>query len=62
MIAAGPSETTRPLTKNEDIVLRALKKSRRALSAYQIMDQTTPKGVRAPQQIYRALEGAPGAE
>lgn len=56
MIVTRPGEA-RPLTKNEDIVLRALKKSGRALSAYQIMDRTTPKGVRAPQQIYRALEG-----
>jgi Fur family zinc uptake transcriptional regulator len=45
------------LTKNEDIVLKALKKAARPLSAYQIMEQTTAKGVRAPQQIYRALQG-----
>ena len=45
------------LTKNEDIVLKALKKAARPLSAYQIMERTTPKGVRAPQQIYRALQG-----
>jgi Fur family zinc uptake transcriptional regulator len=48
------------LTRNEDIVLKALKKADRPLSAYQIMEQTTPKGVRAPQQIYRALQGLVG--
>ncbi len=48
------------LTKNEDIVLTALKQAARPLSAYQIMEQTTPKGVRVPQQIYRALHGLVG--
>lgn len=56
-MAPEASEISRPLTKNEDIVLRALRRSKRPLSAYQIMDHTTPKGVRAPQQVYRALEG-----
>lgn len=55
------SRTQSPsLTKNEDIVLEALKKAARPLSAYQLMEQTTPKGVRAPQQIYRALQGLVG--
>ena len=48
------------LTKNEDIVLNALKQAARPLSAYQIMERTTSKGVRAPQQIYRALQGLVG--
>ncbi len=48
------------LTRNEGIVLAALKSARRPLSAYQIMEHTTPEGVRAPQQIYRALQGLVG--
>ena len=48
------------LTKNEDIVLQALRTAARPMSAYQIMEQTTAKGVRAPQQIYRALQGLVG--
>lgn len=48
------------LTRNEDIVLDALRQAARPLSAYQIMEQTTSRGVRAPQQIYRALQGLVG--
>jgi Fur family zinc uptake transcriptional regulator len=44
------------LTKNQEAVLAALRAAGRPLSAYQIMDQTTAAGVRAPQQIYRALD------
>jgi Fur family zinc uptake transcriptional regulator len=53
-----PAESGLPgLTRNEDIVLRTLKAARRPLGAYQIMEHTSAKGVRAPQQIYRALQG-----
>lgn len=55
------SEADSPtLTKNESIVLGALSAAARPLSAYQIMEQTTAEGVRAPQQIYRALQGLVG--
>lgn len=44
------------LNKNQSVVLDVLARAGRPLSAYQILDQTSASGVRAPQQVYRALE------
>lgn len=44
------------LTKNESFVLRALSDAKRPLSAYTILDELRDEGVRAPLQVYRALE------
>ena len=44
------------LTGNQKHVLSALKKARKPLSAYTILDQLRSKGFKAPLQVYRALE------
>ncbi len=44
------------LTRNQTVVLAVLEAAARPLGAYQILEQTTPGGVRAPAQVYRALE------
>lgn len=44
------------LTRNQEAVLGVLRAAGRPLSAYQILDQTAGEGVRAPPQVYRALE------
>jgi Fur family zinc uptake transcriptional regulator len=46
----------RDLTRNQAVVLDALRASSRPMSAYEVLDRTAPKGVKAPPQIYRALE------
>jgi Fur family zinc uptake transcriptional regulator len=40
-----------------DLVLKALKKSRKPLSAYELLDKLHPDGVKSPPIVYRALEG-----
>ena len=46
------------LTKNQAVVMAALKRAHRPLSAYHILDIETvrAKGLKAPLTIYRALE------
>jgi Fur family transcriptional regulator, zinc uptake regulator len=44
------------LTRNQELVLGALAHSPAPLSAYDILDRLRPDGLRAPLQIYRALE------
>ena len=44
------------LTKNQALVLAALEKAEGPLSAYALLDQLRDQGLRAPLQIYRALE------
>lgn len=44
------------LTKNQDLVLGALKRSEAPLSAYVILDKLRDHGFRAPLQVYRALD------
>ncbi|MHA1524745.1 MAG: Fur family transcriptional regulator [Alphaproteobacteria bacterium] len=46
----------RELTRNQTLVLGALAKASGPLSAYTLLDQLRAQGLRAPQQIYRALE------
>ena len=45
------------LTRNEGLVLDALKASPAPLKAYDILDQLKSLGVRAPMTVYRALDG-----
>ncbi len=45
-----------PLTRNQALVLKVLEDAARPLGAYQILEQTTAAGVRAPAQVYRALD------
>ena len=44
------------LTKNQSMVMAALLKANVPLSAYTILDQLRSKGLRAPLQVYRALD------
>ncbi len=47
---------TPALTKNQELVLGALADAKSPLSAYSILDCLRDDGLRAPLQIYRALE------
>lgn len=44
------------LTKNQSLVMGALEKASGPLSAYTILDELRAEGLRAPLQVYRALE------
>lgn len=44
------------LTRNQSLVLSALEKADAPMSAYAILDALRGEGLRAPLQIYRALE------
>ncbi|WP_336288080.1 MULTISPECIES: Fur family transcriptional regulator [unclassified Bartonella] len=44
------------LTRNQMLVLNTLKSAQKPLSAYAILDRLRDEGLRAPLQIYRALE------
>ena len=44
------------LTVNQRRVLDCLSTAKRALTAYEILDQVREEGMRAPAQVYRALE------
>jgi Fur family transcriptional regulator, zinc uptake regulator len=44
------------LTRNESLVLDALRGGEAPLSAYQLLDELRPAGLRAPPQVYRALK------
>lgn len=44
------------LTRNQELVLGALNHSPAPLSAYDILDRLRGDGLRAPLQVYRALE------
>jgi len=44
------------LTKNQALVFDVLERSPGPMSAYSILDQLREKGMRAPLQIYRALD------
>lgn len=48
--------TTRKLTRNQQLVLDRLSASNAALTAYELLDQLRDEGLRAPVQVYRALE------
>jgi len=44
------------LTHNQALVLSCLQEAERAMTAYELLDALRPAGLRAPPQIYRALE------
>ena len=44
------------LTKNQALVMGTLTKAEGPLSAYTILDQLRDQGLRAPPQVYRALD------
>ena len=44
------------LTKNQSLVMGTLEKAEGPLSAYTILDELRAEGLRAPLQIYRALD------
>lgn len=44
------------LTRNQEVVHSALRASDKALTAYEVLDLVRASGMRAPTQIYRALE------
>ena len=50
------SENTVKLTKNQTAVLAVLQEASVAMSAYDILDHVREKGIKAPLQVYRALE------
>jgi Fur family transcriptional regulator, zinc uptake regulator len=46
---------TQPLSKNQLVVLEIIEKAKEPLKAYSILYNVQKKGIKAPQQIYRAL-------
>lgn len=48
--------TERDLTRNQALVYDALRAAEAPLSAYAILDALREAGLRAPQQVYRALD------
>lgn len=54
----SPATKTPPpeLTKHQALVLQALTREANPASAYALLDQLREDGLRAPQQVYRALD------
>jgi Fur family transcriptional regulator, zinc uptake regulator len=52
----GSAHAKDDLTRNQTLVLGALNTSKAPLSAYAILDALRGEGLRAPLQVYRALE------
>lgn len=50
------SDQSSPLTKNQEMVLGTLNHAKVPMSAYAILDELRNEGLRAPPQVYRALE------
>ena len=48
--------TNQKLTRNQEIVLNLLENSGEPLKAYTILSVTQKKGIKAPTQVYRALD------
>ena len=44
------------LTKNQSLVLEALRKAKQPVGAYELLDQLREHGLKAPLQIYRTLD------
>jgi len=53
---SDPTASEPDLTRNQAMVLRALSDAEGPLSAYAILDLLREDGLRAPPQVYRALE------
>ena len=47
---------TQTLSKNQQVVLDIIEKAKEPLKAYSILFNVQKKGIKAPQQIYRALD------
>ena len=47
---------THTLSKNQQVVLDIIEKAKEPLKAYSILFNVQKKGIKAPQQIYRALD------
>ena len=54
MIVSAQRDTA--LTRNQSLVLEALADAKGPLTAYAILDQLRDRGMRAPPQVYRALD------
>ena len=52
----GDAHATADLTRNQTLVLAALSAAEKPLSAYAILDALRSDGLRAPLQVYRALD------
>ncbi len=52
----GPANPGRKLTRNQQLVLERLQASGKAMTAYELLDALRDAGLRAPVQVYRALE------
>jgi len=50
------SSQARVLTRNQELVCAVLDNAEGPLSAYTILDRVRADGIRAPQQVYRALD------
>ena len=48
--------TNQKLTRNQEIVINLLENSGEPLKAYTILSDTQKKGIKAPTQVYRALD------
>ena len=44
------------LTKNQSLILKALRKAKQPVGAYELLDQLREHGLKAPLQIYRTLD------
>lgn len=47
----------RPPAQAPELVLKALKRSRKPLSAYQLLEKLQQHGIKGPPIVYRALDG-----
>lgn len=52
----GPDASRPPLTRNQELVLATLIAADGPLGAYDILDRLREAGLRAPPQVYRALD------
>ena len=52
----NPLRSKQVLTKNQSLVLEALRKAKHPVGAYELLDQLREHGLKAPLQIYRALD------
>ncbi|MBZ9668520.1 Fur family transcriptional regulator [Mesorhizobium sp. ES1-3] len=44
------------LTRNQKLVLEVISRARKLVSAYDILDEIRPQGIRSPVQVYRAVK------
>ena len=51
-----PADSDTELTRNQSLVLNTLLTAAKPLSAYSILDDLRSMGVKAPPQVYRALD------